>query len=209
MDINVVRSKKTYLQTELANYLRDPVKYQKEITVTRGRLIRILNKEYNLETDVSIKNSIKNEIRRELENHKLQVNNRISKQNVKESMFKQIPRELGLKYRKVCANLKSIKYGNGKKEKIGGGFKAAGNVLSMGGTVLKVPIVGALKIGKGVSSTVGKIVVCPLHVPAYLFSKIINPDCKYNGRTINNMGNFLGKQVGNILDLAEQGVRRL
>lgn len=209
MDLAEIRARKAQAQADLNSYLVDAKKYQKEITVTRGRLLRLLYKEYKLETDVGLKNTIKNEIRTQLGLHKVQLSNRIKNQNVKESMFKQIPRELGLKFKKVVANIKNIKYGSTGQEKVGSGLKVLGNALSMGGTVLKVPVVGALKLGGAISSTVGKIMLCPLHIPTFFFSKIINPDKKYTGQAINNMGNGLGKQISNILKLTEQGIRKL
>lgn len=212
MDISVVRTKKVYLQTELSNYLRDPVKYQKEITVTRGRLLRILYKEYKLETDVTVKSSIKNEITTELNAHKIQLNNRINRQDVKESMFKQIPRELGLKFKKVVANIKSIKYANSGQEKVGSGLKAAGNVLSMGGTILKTPVVGTLRLASKLSPALSQIIVLPLHIPGlvgHVARGIITPDKKYTGQWVKNMGNGLSNQLNKLLKSAEQGIRKL
>jgi len=210
MDINVVRNKKAILQTELANYLTNPVAYQKEITATRGRLLRVLQQEYKLEPDPNIKNSIMNEINTQSRLHTDQLNNRISKnKNGNKSMVRQIPNEVALKFRKLSTNIKAIKNSKNVGEGLINSAKAVGNTISMAGSIAKVPIVGAIKLGGKVAPTVGKILVSPLHIPAVLFSKIINPDSKYNGRMINNMGNFLGKEVAEVLKLVEQGVKKL
>lgn len=210
MDINVVRSKKAILQTELANYLTNPAVYQKEITATRGRLLRVLQQEYKLEPDPNIKQSIMNEINTQSRLHTDQLNNRISKnKDDNKSMVRQIPNEVALKFRKLSTNIKAIKNSKNVGEGLVNSAKAVGNTISMAGSIAKVPIVGAIKLGGKVAPTVGKILVSPLHIPAVLFSKIINPDSKYNGRMINNMGNFLGKEVAEVLKLVEQGVKKL
>lgn len=210
MDINIVRSKKAILQTELANYLTNPVAYQKEITATRGRLLRILQQEYKLEPDPNIKNSIMNEINTQSRLHTNQLNNRISKnKNDNKSMVRQIPNEVALKFRKLSTNIKAIKNSKNVGEGLINSTKAVGNTISMVGSIAKVPLVGTIKLGGKVAPTVGKILVSPLNIPAVLFSKIINPDSKYNGRIINSMGNFLGKEVTEVLKLVEQGVKKI
>lgn len=210
MDINIIRNKKVILQTELSNYLINPSFYQKEITVTRGRLLRVLQQEYKLETDPYIKNSIMNEINIQQRLHTEQLNNRIYKsKNDNQSMIRQIPNEVVLKFKKLSTNIKSIINSKNVSDGLVNSAKAAGNALSIAGSILKVPMVSAIKLGGKVAPTVGKILVSPLHIPAALFSKIINPDSKYNGRMINNMGNFLGKEVAEVLKLVEQGVKKL
>jgi len=210
MDINVIRNKKVILQTELSNYLTNPVLYQKEITVTRGRLLRVLQQEYKLEPDPNIKSSIMNEINMESQLHHNQLNSRISKnKNDNKSMVRQIPNEVGLKFRKLATNVNAIKNSKNIGEGLINTAKVAGNTISIAGSVAKVPLVGAIKLGEKVAPTVGKILVSPLHIPAALFSKIINPDSKYNGRMINSMGNFLGKEVAEVMKLVEQGVKKL
>lgn len=210
MDINVIRAKKSILLNELANYLTNPNAYQKEITVTRGRLLRVLNQEYNLEVDANIKNSIMNEINNQSRLHIDQLNNRISKnKDGSKTMVRQIPNELGLKFRKLSTNIKKLRNSKSVKDGLINGGKVVGNTISMVGSVLKVPSVAAIKLGSKIAPTVGKIVVSPLHIPAVLFSKIINPDSKYNGQLINNMGNFLGKEVGEVLQIFEEGVKRM
>lgn len=210
MNINVVRNKKAILQTELANYLTNPVAYQKQITVTRGRLLRILQQEFKLETDPNIKNSIMNEINTQSRLHREQLNNRISQnKNDNKTLIRQIPTEVGLNFRKLSTNIRAITNSKSVGEGLGNSMRAIGNTLLIAGSVAKVPIVSAIKLGGALAPTVGKIIVSPLHIPAVVFSKLINPESKYNGRMINNMGNFLGNGVAEILKLAEQGVKRI
>lgn len=210
MNIDVIRTKKIILQNELTNYLTNPIAYQKEITVTRGRLLRVLNQEYKLEIDENIKRTIMNEINSQSRLHIDQLNNRISKnKSGDKSMFCQIPNELGLKFKKLSTNIKNLRNSKSVKDGVINGSKVVGNTISMGVSALKVPTVIAIKLGSKAAPTVGKIVVSPLHIPAVLFSKIINPNSKYNGQIINSMGNFLGKELGEILNIAEEGVKKI
>ena len=212
MNLTKVRARKAQFESELVTYLADPVKYQKEITVTRGRLLRILYKEHKLEPDPVIKGTIHNEIKNHLEEHKKQLNSRIASKDVSKSMFIQIPEELGLKFKKVKTSIKNIKYATTTKEKISEGFKTVGNTLSIGGTILKVPVVGALRLGSTVSPVVSKIVVFPLHIPGligHVARGIVKPDSKYTGQWVDKCGDGLNNFIKGMLSRTEAGIRKL
>ena len=40
MSLQEVRNQRIYLQSQLKNYLNDPITNEKEITITRGRILR-------------------------------------------------------------------------------------------------------------------------------------------------------------------------
>ena len=48
-----------------------------------------------------------------------------------------------------------------------------------------------------------------MHIPVYLFSKIINPEGSYQGKMINNMGKILGDELSLLLRQTEKGVRKI
>lgn len=54
-----------------------------------------------------------------------------------------------------------------------------------------------------------RLAVQPLHIPVYLFSKIINPEGSYQGKMINNMGKILGDELSLLLRQTEKGVRKI
>jgi hypothetical protein len=53
------------------------------------------------------------------------------------------------------------------------------------------------------------IAVQPLQVPAYLFTKLINPYAKYNGQVITNMGRQVGNLVSDGLNMSNEAIRRI
>jgi len=210
MTLETIRNKRMLLEEELSQYIQDPANNQKNITVTRGRLLRALHAEYKLETDQNTKDSIKQKIDIETKKHREQLNNRISlNKNQNRSLVTQIPKELGLKFRKLSANVEKISESKSVSEGLVNTARSVGDVTSIATTVAKVPVVTVIKLGSAVAPTFGKLLVQPLQVPGYLFSKVINPNSTYNGQTITNMGAFLGKQVANILNATANGIKRL
>lgn len=209
-DLNVLRSKKVILEAELSSYLEDSAYYEKEITATRGRLLRILYQEYKLEPDPNNKIAIQNEINFQNKRHLEQLNKRINKNKTNsKSISHQIPSELALKFKKLTTNINSIKNSQTKKEGIANVVKVGGNVISIASSIAKVPISVALNLGSSLAPYIGKLLVQPLQIPVMYFSKLINPDSKYNGKKITNVGEFLGKTTQQILELVDKGVRKI
>lgn len=209
-DLNVLRSKKVILETELSDYLKNSDYYEKEITATRGRLLRILYQEYKLETDPNNKIAIQNEINFQKKCHLKQLNKRITKNKTNsKSISHQIPNELALKFKKLATNINSIKSSQTKSEVIGNIVRTGGNVISIAGSIAKIPISVTLNIGSTLAPYIGKLLVQPIQIPVMYFSKLINPDSKYNGKTITNIGAFLGKTTQQMLELVDKGVRKI
>lgn len=209
-DINILRSKRMVLETELSNYLKDSAYYEKEITATRGRLLRILYQEYKMETNPNNKVTIQNEINFQKKCHLEQLNKRISKNKTNsKSVLHQIPNELAFKFKKLSANINSIKNSQNVSDTMANAAKVGGNVISIAGSIAKVPISVALNLGSFIAPYIGTLLVQPLQIPVMYFSKLINPDSKYNGKTITNLGKFLGKTTSQALNLVEKGVRKI
>lgn len=211
MSLQEVRNQRIYLQSQLKNYLNDPIINEKEITITRGRILRAYVKEYNLETDLSVKARIQTLIRQEADLHKSQVNERIKKVKADKniSVVNQISNELALKFRRLATNARSVVESRSNGELIKNATNTVGNTLSLGATALKAPIMVVLRLSSYGIQYAARLAVQPLHIPVYLFSKIINPEGSYQGKMINNMGKILGDELSLLLRQTEKGVRKI
>ena len=211
MSLQEVRNQRIYLQSQLKNYLNDPIINEKEITITRGRILRAYVKEYNLETDLGVKARIQTLIRQEADIHKSQVNESIKKVKADKniSVVNQISNELALKFRRLATNARSVVESRSNCELIKNATNTVGNTLSLGATALKAPIMAVLRLSSYGIQYATRLAVQPLHIPAYLFSKIINPEGSYQGKMINNMGKILGDELSLLLRQTEKGVRKI
>jgi len=211
MSLQEVRNQRIYLQSQLKNYLNDPIINEKEITITRGRILRAYVKEYNLETDLGVKARIQTLIRQEADLHKSQVNERIKKVKADKniSVVNQISNELVLKFRRLATNARSVVESRSNGELIKNATNTVGNTLSLGATALKAPIMVVLRLSSYGIQYAARLAVQPLHIPVYLFSKIINPEGSYQGKMINNMGKILGDELSLLLRQTEKGVRKI
>lgn len=211
MSLQEVRNQRIYLQSQLKNYLNDPITNEKEITITRGRILRAYVKEYNLETDLGVKARIQTLIRQEADLHKSQVNERIKKVKADKniSVVNQISNELALKFRRLATNARSVVESRSNGELIKNATNTVGNTLSLGATALKAPIMVVLRLSSYGIQYAARLAVQPLHIPVYLFSKIINPEGSYQGKMINNMGKILGDELSLLLRQTEKGVRKI
>ena len=172
MSLQEVRNQRIYLQSQLKNYLNDPIINEKEITITRGRILRAYVKEYNLETDLGVKARIQTLIRQEADLHKSQVNERIKKVKADKniSVVNQISNELVLKFRRLATNARSVVESRSNGELIKNATNTVGNTLSLGATALKAPIMAVLRLSSYGIQYATRLAVQPLHIPAYLFS---------------------------------------
>lgn len=211
MSLQEVRNQRIYLQSQLKNYLNDPITNEKEITITRGRILRAYVKEYNLETDLGVKARIQTLIRQEADLHKSQVNERIKKVKADKniSVVNQISNELALKFRRLATNARSVVESRSNGELIKNATNTVGNTLSLGATALKAPIMVVLRLSSYGIQYAARLAVQPLHIPVYLFSKIINPEGSYQGKMINDMGKILGDELSLLLRQTEKGVRKI
>lgn len=211
MSLQEVRNQRIYLQSQLKNYLNDPITNEKEITITRGRILRAYVKEYNLETDLGVKARIQTLIRQEADLHKSQVNERIKKVKADKniSVVNQISNELALKFRRLATNARSVVESRSNGELIKNATNTVGNTLSLGATALKAPIMAVLRLSSYGIQYAARLAVQPLHIPVYLFSKIINPEGSYQGKMINDMGKILGDELSLLLRQTEKGVRKI
>lgn len=209
MDIETIRSKRAIVEGELNQYLSDPVLYHSYIVNARGRLLRLLNMEYVMETDPVVKANIKSEIERQTKLHLEQLNGMGRKDT--DDMFyskTQISAELAVKIERLKENIKNIKNAQDKKEKIVGALKVGGNVLDIGVTLIKEPIVAIVNsMHNGESQSLSdRLIVQPMQMSRDLFSGITNPNSPHNGVAINYMNVFLQNQVSKLFGLANKAV---
>ena len=211
MSLQEVRNQRIYLQSQLKNYLNDPIINEKEITITRGRILRAYVKEYNLETDLGVKARIQTLIRQEADLHKSQVNERIKKVKADKNIsdVNKLSNELALKFSRPATNARSVVESRSNGELIKNATNTVGNTLSLGATALKAPIMAVLRLSSYGIQYATRLAVQPLHIPAYLFSKIINPEGSYQGNMINDMGKILGDELSLLLRQTEKGRRKI
>ena len=198
------------LQQQISNLENSPSVNQQRITLLRGKLIRQLRMDIKNASDVNTVNQIKTVLNQVLQDHQEQLNTRLRdvKQNSNSSLS-QLPKEFGLKIKKTVNSIRQLKQSRTKLELLANSAKLSGNILSTTGTVAKAPVIATLNIISKTVPTIGKIMVQPLQVPVYLFSKFINPDAPYNSRMITNIGNGLGKILASTLNFTQNNIRKI
>ena len=206
-DLQYVQRKIVSLNNELNSLLLHPVPNAKKITYTRGKLIKYMQQEIDLTQNYQMKRQKKQLLNFEINKHKQQLNTRI-KIN-KGSIKSKISSEIGLKIKKTINSYKQIPLSNNKKEFVGNITKSFGSTLSTVGSVAKIPTIGVTKILRSGAKLTAKILISPLHIYAYLFSKLINPNTPYKGKMVGNMSNGLEKVLKKTMEKQEQIIRRI
>lgn len=205
-DLPYVQSKIASLNSELNRLMLDPVKNAKEITYTRGKLLKYMRQEIDLTTDPQLKTQKGRLLNFELNKHKQQLTTRIKTNKVSNN---KISNEIGLKIKKTINSYKQIPLSNDKKELTANIVNSFGNTLSTAGSILKVPAIGITKVLKSGAKITAKILTSPLHIYGYLFSKLINPNSPYKGMVVNNMSEGLESIIKNAMEKQEQVIRRM
>ena len=199
----------TYRQN-LDSLLQDHNATPAQITAARGRLIVALNRDFNEANDIQTTSRLRNEIRNEMSIHQNQLNARL--QNTKQNsrfLGTQVIGEVGLKRRKIANSVRQFRMSERPGEYVANGARVVGNTLSTAFSVAKAPIIATMRLASIAVPVLTSIAVQPLQVPAYLFTKLINPDAKYNGRIITDMGREVGNLVSNGLNLGTEVIRRI
>lgn len=206
-DLPYIQNKITELNTELNKLLLNPLKNEKKITYTRGKLLKYMSQEINLLNDPVLKQQKKNLLSFELAKHNQQLNNRI--QINKKQTNGKISKEIGLKIKKTVSMYKQIPLSNNKKEVVTNTLKSVGSTISTVGSVAKIPAIGITKALKTGSKLTAKILTAPLHIHGYLFSKLINPSSPYKGAVVGKMSNSLEEILKSAMTKQEQMIRRI
>lgn len=199
-----------YLIDEL-NYLEnEPYNNQRQITYTRGRLIRQLKRDIKNTDDQNLIQQCNRRLEYELNIHQQQLNSRLyNLRNNRQDIVSQVTQEIGLKTNKVATNIRIISNTNNNSIKAANGAAVIGNLMSTTFSAAKLPIIATLRLASLALPTVGTLMVQPLHLLGMPFSMLIVPDHKYNGSNINNFGRHVGEALAAVCNVAEQGIRRI
>ncbi len=193
----------------LYNLLQSENATPAQITAARGRLIVSLNRDLRDTNDVQTINRLRNEIRNEMALHQNQLNSRLQETKTNHNFGTQMINEIHLKNRKVANNIRQFNMSEIPSEYIVNGTRIVGNTMSTAFSIAKTPIVATLRLASLAAPVLTSIAVQPLQIPAYLFSKLVNPNSKYNGQIITNMGKELGYLISDGLELSSEIVRRI
>jgi len=193
------------------NYLEnDYYANQRQITYTRGRLIRQLNRDIKNTNDQNLIQQLSRRLEFELNVHQQQLNSRLDNlRNNRQNIVSQVTQEIGLKANKVATNIRTISNASNNSVKATNGAAVIGNLMSTTFSVAKLPIIATLRLTSLALPMVGTLMVQPLHLLGMPFSMLIVPDHKYNGSNINNFGRHLGEVLATVCNVAEQGIRRI
>jgi len=193
------------------NYLEnDYYVNQRQITYTRGRLIRQLNFDIKNTNDQNLIQQLNRRLEFELNVHQQQLNSRLDNiRNNSQNIVSQVTQEVGLKANKVATNIRTIANASNNSVKVANGAAVMGNLMSTTFSVAKLPIIATLRLTSLALPMIGTLMVQPLHLLGMPFSMLIVPDHKYNGSNINNFGRHIGETLATVCNVAEQGIRRI
>ena len=183
-------------RNELNQLLSNPDARPAQITAARGRYIIALNRDIRNTNDLQTVNYLRNESRMQMTAHHQQLNNRLNHERHSNGLIvTQIANEIVLKNRRIANSARQFAYSNSASEYVANGARVVGNTVSAAISVAKIPLMATVRIASLAAPVLPTIAVQPLQIPAYVFTKVINPDAKYNGQVITNMGREIGNLV--------------
>ena len=198
------------LREKLRTLLEAEEVNEAKVTATRGRLLREIKSEMDSTRDREVKALLRRMYRSEILEHQKQLDKRLSAaKRSKGSILQQVPAEMEMKLRKAENEIRYVREASIFDDKKDGVKNATGDVISAAGTIIKIPVFGAVRIVKRVIPKVGKIVLFPLRLPGYLWSKFVEPDEKYEGSIVTSMGKKLAKVTDEMLTNLENTIRRI
>ena len=181
-----------------------------KVTAMREKYLRVLKNTRETTNDKHLRTMLTTMYHEEILKHQKQLNKRLKEaKKSKESILKQVPEEMRIKLRKAENEIRYVLETRSLSDKGEAVKDAAGDVISAAATVIKIPAFAVIRISKRVIHGVGKIVLLPLRIPGYLWSKFVEPDGKYEGAIVTKMGKGLAKVTDEILTDLENGVRRV
>lgn len=191
----------------LLNVKNTPIE---QIIAARGRLIVALNRDLRRASDQTIKDNLQMQIRNEIFLHKSALDYRISigKHN-NQSFGAQVTSEVRFKAQRLMDSIREFRMSDNSAERVANGAKIVGDTVSTAFSVAKVPVVATLSLTGRLTPILGSIVVQPLQIPGFLFSKLINPDGRYNTQTVTGIGRGIGNIIAGGLNLTADAIRRI
>jgi hypothetical protein len=181
-----------------------------QITAARGRYIMALNKDIKNTNDPQTINNLKIEAKKQMRAHQMQLDSRINQARHSNGFVStQIASEIVLKNRKIVNSARQFASSSSASEYATNGARVVGNTVSAAFSVAKAPLMATIRLASLAVPVLTTIAVQPLQVPAYLFTKLINPYAKYNGQVITNMGRQVGNLVSDGLNMSNEAIRRI
>lgn len=197
-------------RNELNQLLSDPNARPAQITAARGRYIMALNRDIRNTTDQQTLNQLRNESRSQMTAHQMQLNNRINQERRSNGFIgTQIANEIVLKNRRIANSARQFASSSSASEYVANCARVVGNTVSAAFSVAKAPLMATIRLASLAAPVLTTIAVQPLQIPGYLFTKLINPNAKYNGQVITNMGREVGNLVANGLNMSNDLIRRI
>ena len=181
-----------------------------KVTSTRIRLLRAIKKEMTTTTNSSTRAYLRRLYRAEIYAHQDQLDRRLSAtKRSKDSILIQVPSEMRLKLRKAENEIRNARFTTRSDDRKDSIKNAVGDVVSSAATVAKIPVFAGLRIVKRIVPKVGNIVLFPLRLPGYLWSKFIEPDGKYEGSIVTRMSKGFERISTEAITNLENTVRRV
>ena len=174
-----------------------------KVTSTRIRLLRAIKKEMTTTTNSSTRAYLRRLYRAEIY-RRLSATKRS-----KDSILIQVPSEMRLKLRKAENEIRNARFTTRSDDRKDSIKNAVGDVVSSAATVAKIPVFAGLRIVKRIVPKVGNIVLFPLRLPGYLWSKFIEPDGKYEGSIVTRMSKGFERISTEAITNLENTVRRV
>lgn len=181
-----------------------------KVTSTRIRLLRAIKKEMTTTTNSSTRAYLRRLYRAEIYAHQDQLDRRLSAtKRSKDSILIQVPSEMRLKLRKAENEIRNARFTTRSDDRKDSIKNAVGDVVSSAATIAKIPVFAGLRIVKRIVPKVGNIVLFPLRLPGYLWSKFIEPDGKYEGSIVTRMSKGFERISTEAITNLENTVRRV
>lgn len=201
---------RTLLDTAIANH------DQQSITVYRGRLIRTLNRllspKYFSMLSPAEKRFYNTELTTELDNHRAQLNYRLSSEKRNHQRFS-ISNEVGLKIRRTSNSVNRIFNARTFGERANAVVSTAGNSLSTLFSISKFAIRPAgfvvQRVGGGVAYLTGYAVGIPVNIMTNLFGSLINPDRTWNFKLARSFGGTFKDVTEDAIGIVNESIIRL
>ena len=193
---------------KLKRLLREEVVNEAKVTSTRIKLLKAIKEE--MAKNPSARAYLRRLYQAEIYAHQDQLDRRLSAaKRSKGSILTQVPSEMRIKLRKAENEIRNARFTNRSDDRKDSIKKAVGDVVSSAATVIKIPVFAGLRIVKRIVPKVGNIVLFPLRLPGYLWSKFIEPDGKYEGSVVTRMSKGFERISTEAITNLENTVRRV
>ena len=178
-----------------------------EVLKVRGKIIKSISKEIKRSENKVIVLELKERLKEELILYKKQINS-LLKSNKKADKFS-MAKELSLKSKKIQTTGKQISTSLKEANIIGHLGSIIAETISVGFTILKVPVVLSMKLFQYASPVIVYIFTLPVHLAYYIKHKLIKDNSPYNEKNITNVSKELNEKIETTISKQQDKVKRL